>query len=200
VTEGQLRRLSSADGLLNNTANIVKVSPQGEVWVGSISGASVLRAGRWQTYGAEAGVPGSVINFAFARTGEVWLMWQARPGYSPPANWGVSQLTTEGVQRHVELGALTGLEAPRTSDALAVDGEGRLWFVTQSILKREKFLGVADREGRVEIYSLGQFATSGLYQYGGNGLWQNSFGVMPDGAGGILLYNGDSHSWRRWRP
>lgn len=199
-TQGALTRLSSTDGLLNNTANVVKVSPQGEVWVGSISGASVLRAGRWHTYGPAAGVPGTVINFAFAPEGEVWLMWQARPGYSPPANWGVSALTAAGVQRHLELGALTGLEAPRTGDALAVDGEGRLWFVTQSILKREKYLGVAAPGARIEIYSLGRFATSGLYQYGGNGLWQNSFGVVPDGAGGILLYNGDAHPWRHWRP
>jgi sugar lactone lactonase YvrE len=197
---GQLRRLGSADGLLNNTANVVKVSPQGEVWVGSIGGVSVLRAGRWHTFGPESGVPGSVINIAFAPAGEVWLMWQARPGYSPPASWGVSALTAAGVQRPLELGALTGLEAPRTNDALAVDGQGRLWFVTQSILKREKYLGVATPEARVEVYPLGQFATSGRYQYGGNGLWQNSFGVVADGAGGILLYNGDSQPWRHWQP
>jgi len=200
VAEGQHRRLSSADGLLNNTANVVKVSPQGEVWVGSIGGASVLRAGRWQTFGPEAGVRGAVINFAFAPDGAVWLMWQAQPGYSPPANWGVSALTATGVRSHVELGALTGLEAPRTNDALAVDGAGRLWFVTQSIVKREKFLGVAERDGRVAMYSLGQFATSGLYQYGGNGLWQNSFGVIADGAGGIVHYNADAQPWRHWQP
>lgn len=202
-TEDEFRRLSSAEGLLNNTANVVKVSPQGEVWVGSIGGASVLRAGRWHTYGPEVGVPGAVINFAFPPKpeGEVWLMWQARPGYSPLVSWGVSALTATGdVHSYLEVGALTGLEAPRTNDALAVDGEGGLWFVTQSIVKREKFLGRVNPDKHIEVYSLGQFATSGPYQYGGNGLWQNSFGVVADGTGGIILYNGDAHPWRHWRP
>jgi len=202
--DGQRANVRSGDGLLNNTANVVKVSPPGEVWVGSIGGVSVLRAGQWETYDRAAGVPGAVINFAFSQEpeGATWLMWQARPGYGALSDWGVSLLTAEGVQRHLELGALTGLEAPRAEDALAVDGEGRLWFVTQSIPKREKYLGIATPtpDLSVELYSLGKFATSGPYQYGGNGLWQTSFGVVADGAGGILLYNGETQPWRHWRP
>ncbi len=200
--EGQASLLNSANGLLNNTADVVKVSPQGEVWVGSISGVSVLRAGQWETYDRSAGIPGAVINVAFPpeADGSAWLMWRVSPGYSALSDWGVSLLTAEGVQRHLELGALTGLEAPRVEDALAVDGEGRLWFVTQSIPRREKYLGVATPDASVDLYSLGRFATSGPYRYGGSGLWQTSFGVVADGAGGILVYNGEAQPWRHWRP
>ncbi|MGH2522884.1 MAG: hypothetical protein ACRDH2_10315 [Anaerolineales bacterium] len=194
----------SEDGLLNNTASVVKVSPSGDVWVGSISGASWLRAGteQWQTLDQEAGLPGAVINFAFAPDGAVWLLWRARPGYGASSDWGVSQLAQDGALHHLELGPQTGLEAPRSEDALAVDGLGRVWFVTQSIPRREKFLGLATPQGDApaELYSLGQFATTGPYAYGGTGLWQNSFGVVADGEGGILLYNGDAQPWRHWRP
>jgi sugar lactone lactonase YvrE len=196
--------LRSRDGLLNNTANVVKASPDGSVWVGSIGGVSVWRGGAamWTTFDRGQGVPGAVINLAFAPDGAAWLLWQARPGYGALSDWGVSLLTAEGVTRHLELGPQTGLEAPRTEDALAVDGYGRLWFVTQSIPRREKYLGLAwpTPEAPVELYSLGQFAGIGPYTYGGNGLWQNSFGVAADGVGGILLYNGEAQPWRRWRP
>lgn len=203
-TDGQPTNVRTSNGLLNNTANTVKVSPLGEVWVGSIGGVSVWRAGQWETYDRAAGIPGAVINFAFSpkSEGATWVMWQARPGYGALSDWGVSLLTADGVQQHLGLGALTGLEAPRAEDALAVDGDGRLWFVTQSIPKREKYLGVArpSPDLTVELYSLGQFATSGPYQYGGSGLWPNSFGVVADGTGGILLYNGEAQPWRHWRP
>ncbi len=194
--------LRSRDGLLNNTANVVKVSPAGEVWVGSIGGVSVLRAGGWQTYSREQGVPGAVINFSFAGDGSVWLVWQARPGYGALYDWGVSQLAETGSLRRIDLGPATGLEAPRLEDALAVDGQGRLWFATQSIPRREKYLGIVEPapNARVQLYSLGRFATAGPYAYGVSSLWQSSFGVVADGQGGILLFNGDAEPWRHWRP
>jgi len=200
--DGQQTLLRSRDGLLNNTASVVKVGPDDSVWVGSIGGVSALRAEAWDTLDREQGVPGAVINFAFGAEGSTWLLWQARPGYGALWDWGVSLLTAEGLTRHLELGAQTQLEAPRTEDALAVDGRGRLWFVTQSIPQREKYLGVVEPApgAPVALYSLGQFATTGLLAYGGNGLWQNSFGVVADGAGGIILYNGEGQPWRHWRP
>jgi sugar lactone lactonase YvrE len=198
------QKLFAKDGLLNNTANVVKASLKDDIWVGSIGGVSWLRAGerRWQTFGRESGVPGAVINFAFAPDGSTWMLWQARPGYGALSDWGVSRLTPEGVTLHLALGPQTGLEAPRCEDALAIDKHGRLWFVTQSIPRREKFLGVVAPTlgARPQVYSLGHFATRGPYAYGGSGLWQNSFGVVADGQGGILLYNGDAVTWRHWSP
>ncbi len=201
---GSARPLRAKDGLLNNTASRVKVSPAGGVWVGSIGGVSWLsaREASWQTLRREtSGLPGAVINFAFEAEGTVWMLWQARPGYAPRSDWGVSALHPDGTLRHFALGAQTGLETPLIEDALAVDGFGRLWFATQSIPGREKFLGLVDLDaGRPpRVYSLGRFATRGPYAYG-TGLWPYSFGVVSDGAGGILLYNGDAEPWRYWKP
>ena len=199
---GQVIPLRSRDGLLNNTASTVKVSPGGDVWVGSIGGVSWLPAGetKWRTLDAQAGLPGAVRNLAFApdRSGTVWLLWQTRGGGS----WGVIALTAGGSLRdRVDLSALTGLEAPFPEDALAVDGQGRVWFVSQSILRREKFLGILTirDEPALDLYSLGTFSMSGPYAYG-RGLWEDSFGVAADGSGGIILFNGDTEPWRRWRP
>ncbi len=199
---GQVIPLRSRDGLLNNTASTVKVSPGGDVWVGSIGGVSWLPAGetRWRTLDAQAGLPGAVRNLAFApdASGTVWLLWQTRGGGS----WGVIALTADGTLRDkVDLGAHTGLEAPLPEDALAVDGRGRVWFASQSILRREKFLGILtiQDEPTLDLYSLGTFSMRGPYAYG-RGLWEDSFGVAADGSGGIILFNGDSAPWRRWRP
>jgi hypothetical protein len=194
----------SKDGLLNNTAGRVKISPTGDVWVGSIGGASWLsaRGASWQTVRREtSGLPGAVINFAFEEDGTAWLLWQARPGYGPGSDWGVSALHPDGTLRHFALGAQTGLETPLIEDAIAVDGFGRLWFATQSIPGREKYLGLVDLDAGKPpvVYSLGEFATRGPYAYG-TGLWPFSFGVVSDGAGGIVLYNGDSETWRHWQP
>jgi hypothetical protein len=198
----QVIPLRSRDGLLNDTASTVKVSPGGDVWVGSIGGVSWLPAGetKWRTLDAQAGLPGAVRNLAFApdRSGTVWLLWQTRGGRS----WGVIALAADGALRDkVDLGALTGLEAPLPEDALAVDGRGRVWFVSQSILRREKFLGILTikDEPALDLYSLGTFSMTGPYAYG-RGLWEDSFGVAADGSGGIILFNGDSEPWRRWRP
>jgi sugar lactone lactonase YvrE len=196
----QVIPLRSRDGLLNNTASTIKVSPGGDVWVGSIGGVSWLTAGetKWQTLDAQAGLPGAVRNLAFAPDGTVWLLWQTRGGGS----WGVIALAADGaLQNKVDLGALTGLEAPLPEDALAVDGLGRVWFVSQSILRREKFLGLLTIKGEpiLDVYSLGTFSMTGPYAYG-RGLWEDSFGVAADGSGGIILFNGDSEPWRQWRP
>ncbi len=199
---GQVIPLRSRDGLLNNTASTVKVSPRGDVWVGSIGGVSWLAAGetKWRTLDMQSGLPGAVRNLAFApdRSGTVWLLWQTRGGGS----WGVIALVADGTLRNkVDLGALTGLEAPLPEDALAVDGLGRVWFASQSILRREKILGLLtiQEEPVLEVYSLGTFSMTGPYAYG-RGLWEDSFGVAADGSGGIILFNGDSEPWRRWRP
>jgi sugar lactone lactonase YvrE len=201
--EGEATPLRAKDGLLNNTANRVKVSPAGDVWVGSIGGVSWLPAGEthWRTLRREtSGLPGAVINFAFAPDGTVWLLWQARPSFGPRSEWGVSALRLDGSLLHIELGALTKLETPLLEDALAVDGLGRLWFATQSIPSREKLLGVVAVNAPTSplIYPQGRFATSGPYAYGA-GLWPYSFGVVSDGEGGIILYD-SAAAWRHWRP
>ncbi len=201
--DGLGRAMRSTDGLLNNTANVVKAAPDGTLWVGSISGVSWLRpdTGEWQRLGRETGLPGAVTNLAFGSDGQVWLMWQRRLGYVRPHEWGVSAMSPDGSLRHYELGLASGLEAPAGDAALATDARGRLWLVSQSIIRRERFLVVAEISAEIatEIYSLGGFPTAGLYAYG-TGLWPESHAVMSDGAGGITLYSGETEPWLRWRP
>jgi hypothetical protein len=187
-----------ADGLLNNTANVVRVSPAGDVWVGSAGGASVLPAGSsaWETHEVPAGVPVAVINFAFGLEGTVWMLWQPRPGYLGPNAWAVSGLHPGGGWTHLPLGPDTGLDVPLAEDALAATGDGRLWFVSQSIPARERYLGVVTPGAAPRIYSLGPFPYSGPWAYG-SGLWRDTYGVIPDGAGGVLVYAGPEAPWRR---
>jgi hypothetical protein len=201
--DGEGASVRAQDGLLNNTASRVKVSPAGDVWVGSIGGVSWLPAGesQWRTLERGAGgLPGAVMNFAFAADGTVWLLWQARPGSGPSLDWGASAFTPDGALRHFELGAQNGLETPLFEDALAADASGRLWIATQSIPRREKLLGIVrpDAGAALTVYPQGRFATSGPYAYGAS-LWRSAFGVVADGDGGVLLYDGEA-AWRRWRP
>lgn len=200
--ENEVNQLRSRDGLLNNTATVVRVSPGGDIWVGSVSGLSRLPAGetRWSTLGREAGLPGAIRNFAFEpapKTG-VWLLWQGRG----LRQWGVARLGTDGrLSGTIDIGSLMHLEFPLAEDALAVDAFGRVWFVSQSIPAREKLLGIhtPGADPPIELYLLGSFPTSGPYAYGG-GLWKSSYGVVSDGEGGILLFNDVTAPWRRWRP
>jgi hypothetical protein len=200
------RQLRAADGLLNNTAIVVQVSPRGDVWVGSIGGVSVLSAGAaldapgaWRTLGAAQGVPGAVLNLAFGPEATVWMLWTPRPGYSPGSDWGVSGLSPDGVFTHLPLGPRTGLDMPRAASPLAVDRHGRVWFVTQSIPLRTRTLGVAGHSpaDAPALYPLGLFPTTGPNAYPG-GAWPESYGVLPDGAGGIIVYTSAGQPWLRW--
>ncbi len=192
------RAMRRADGLLTNTAAAVRVSPAGDVWVGTVGGASVLRAGQaaWQTMSVDASAPAAVINFAFAPDGTVWMLWQPRPGYLGPNAWAASGLRPDGRWTHLPLGPDTGLDLPLAEDALAADGDGRVWFVSQSLPQRERYLGVVVPGEAPQVYSLGPFPYNGPWAYGG-GLWRDTYGVIPDGAGGVLVYAGPEVPWRR---
>jgi hypothetical protein len=223
------RPLGTRDGLLNATANVVRASPRGDIWVGGISGLSRLRRGSstWETIDRQQGVPGAVLDFAFGPDGAVWLLWQERPGYGAQTDWGASRLLPDGTWLHLPLGTLTQLDVPRSEAPLAVDGQGRLWFATQSLPRRVKVLGIvapaavsaaADADGtggadgangangadaatqniRVALYPLGAFETTGLYVYGGS-LWRDTYGVAADGTGGVLVFSGPAGEWMRWR-
>lgn len=197
----EARRWDFHDGLLNNRINTIKMSPGGDLWAGSVSGVSWLAAGsdQWQTLDQKDGAPGSVINITFGGD-DVWLMWLKRTN-GLNFDWGVTALHPDKTMHHYWVGRQANLEIPTTEDALAVDGQGRLWFVTQSVVGRKKILGILTPEGdgSVALYSLGRFDNSGPYAYGGS-LWETSFGVVADGEGGIIVFNGGPDPWRRWRP
>ncbi len=199
--DGAEQRLRSADGLLNNTASDVRVSPAGDVWVGSFSGLSVLRQGAtaWQTIDRAAGVPGAIHSLAFGPDGSVWMLWQPLPGYGPLFDWGLSVLRPDGAWQHRALGPETGLDLSLSPDPLAIDGLGRAWFVTQSLPRHERTLGLAAPGQPVQLYPLGPFPAQGPYSYRGL-LWRDTYGVVPDGTGGIILYRGPEQGWWRWRP
>jgi hypothetical protein len=206
---GQMRRsLGAGDGLLNNTANVVRAAPNGDVWVGSIGGLSHLPRGAasWQTVSRAEGVPGAVLDLAFGPGEAVWVLWHSAPGYTPQSDWGASRLLPGGDWLHLPIGTLTGLDVPRSDAALAADRHGRVWFVSQSLPLREKVLGIAEPPAPgsppgtppdVQLYALGRLGNTGLYAYGGS-LWRDTYGVASDGAGGVLVFSGPEGGWRRW--
>jgi hypothetical protein len=194
VPGGGAQRLSSRDGLLNNTANVVRVSPAGDVWVGSISGLSVLRRGAeaWQSIDRSAGAPGAVQAIAFGLDESVWVLWQVLPGYTGFFDWGLSALYPDGSWRHRALGREVQLGLALVEDPLAIDGLGRAWLATHTDAPPQRVLIVAGPDGAPQRYLLGPYSPT-------NSLWRDPFGVVPDGTGGIWLYEGDE-GWWHWRP
>jgi sugar lactone lactonase YvrE len=192
--DGTATRLLSRDGLLNNTANVVRVSPAGAVWVGSLSGLSVLRAGAtaWQTLDRNAGAPGNVQAIAFGPDETVWVLWLAPPHTATLQAWGLSTLHPGGAWTHRAVGDEVQLGFSPSEDPLAIDGRGGAWVVTHQAHPPQRVLVHAPASQPAQRYPLGPDTPT-------NALWRDPFGVVPDGTGGIYLYIGDD-GWWRWRP
>jgi streptogramin lyase len=195
---GEWKRLSSSDGLLDNTANVVKTSPDGSVWVGSIGGVSLLSAGsfEWQHVVRNYELPGSVQDFAFTKDGKVWYLWEAASAYRLRVRWGVSHWQ-DFEWRHFELGVDTRLDYPTSNHAFTIDGLGRVWFVAPSYIQKNNYLGILEpNNGVISIYSLGPFDISKTERVPIPGYT----GVIDDGSGGIFVYNPKFSPLRHWRP
>jgi hypothetical protein len=198
IPGGESTLMNTEAGLLGNFAQAVGVSPSGDVWVGSLRGANVLEAGasEWRVVGEAEGVRGPVLGFAFGLEGEVWLLWGAHaPGGSA---WGVSVGRLGGKWEHWLLGAQTQAELPLSTQAMAIDRQGRVWLATQSLARQEKLLVVVSPGEGAANYPLGAFPATGPYAYGGS-LWREGYGVLADGRGGIVLRAGAEGGWR-WLP
>ena len=64
---------TSADGLGDDQVKNIKQAPNGDVWIGTINGATRFGGGNFTAFGAP-GIPfGGVLNFAFAPNGDVWM-------------------------------------------------------------------------------------------------------------------------------
>jgi streptogramin lyase len=189
--------LKSSDGLLDNTANVVKTSPDGSVWIGSYHGVSILLPGKstWQYVTRSDGLPGEVLDLAFAPDGAVWYLWEALSAYQDRSQWGVS--SEQGYHwRHIGLGEKTGLDLPISQHALAVDGQGRIWFVAPSYKESTNYLGIlVSHNGIVSLYPLGPFDLTP-----GGILTAGFQGVIDDGGGGIFVYDPVFAPLRHWRP
>jgi len=190
-------RMKVVDGLLDNTAEFVKIAPDGSVWVGSYSGVSILSPGQsnWRHITRRDGIPGTIIGIAFSTNDETWYLWNTDSDYQESQHWGVSRW--DGYRWiHIELGAKTGLDIPLSQHAVAVDGMGRVWFVAPSYKQQTNYMGViTPYNGVIELYVLGPFelATRGYPVPGFHG-------VIDDGNGGIFLYNPTFAPIRHWRP
>ena len=207
---GRLQRLMAADGLLSNTANVVKVGPDGSVWIGSVGGVSYLPAEEvrslptlpddgsrrtpvgWRRVRRHDGLPGTVQNIAFGPDGSIWFVWTVFTGSR--ARWGLSAWKG-GEWQVFELRPATGLDSPVSPDSLAIDSLGRAWFTAVSYAQEENFLGLlAPATGEVSLYALGHFATLSTIAYPG------PHGVVSDGSGGIYVYSPGNAPFRHWRP
>jgi sugar lactone lactonase YvrE len=195
--DGEWKRLKASDGLLDNTANVVKTSPDGSVWVGSIGGVSRLVAGttEWQVVLRNDVLPGLVKDFAFTPDGKVWYLWETATAYQDKVRWGVS-FWQKFHWSHIELGAKTGLDYPPSHHAVAIDGLGRVWFVAPSYIQKNNYVGILEpSNGVISLYLLGPFDISP-----GEGFPIPGFnGVIDDGNGGIFLYNPKFSPLRHWR-
>ncbi|MFQ5407732.1 MAG: hypothetical protein ACE5FI_04830, partial [Anaerolineales bacterium] len=187
--------LTHQDGLLRSRVLSVEVTPDGSVWVGAQAGLNHLPAGSstWERFGSEVGLRGSILRIIPAPDGAIWLL-QPRGFGANGDHWGASARTPAGAWLHLDLEALTGFEMPRGHDSLAVDGLGRLWLFLVSNT-REKYLAVLDPDDLLNfsLTSMGKLSASGSYR-------ANAHGVVSDGAGGILLYNGELEPLRHWTP
>ena len=72
----------------------------------------------------------------------------------------------------------------------------RMLMLTANDAQRERYLGVVVPGEAPQVYSLGPFPYNGPWAYGG-GLWRDTYGVIPDGTGGVLWYAGPEIPWRR---
>jgi len=191
------RRLKASDGLLDNTANVVKTAPDGSVWVGSVGGVSRLESGssEWRHVIHSDWLPGAVQDFAFSSDGKVWYVWEITSTYFNRVRWGVSNWQ-ESRWRHIELGAKTELDIPASPNAIAIDGLGRVWFMAPSYIKKANFLGILEpNSGLISLYLVGPFDKApGGFPIPG------FYGVVDDGRGGIFLYNPVFAPLRHWRP
>jgi len=195
--DGDWKRLKAVDGLLSNTANVVKTSPTGSVWVGSIGGVNRLVEGatEWQIILRSGTLPGIVQDFAFTLEGEVWYLWEAASAYQERVRWGVS-IWKDFQWKHIELGTETGLDYPTSPQAVAIDGIGRIWFVAPSYIQKTNFLGILEpRSGVISLYRIGPFDITP-----GEGFPIPGYnGVVDDGHGGIFLYNPAFEPLRHWK-
>lgn len=195
-----VRRISTADGLLGHQARVVRVLPDGSIWIGFEHGVSRLAPGSptWESFGREHGLRGAVMDIAAGPDGAVWLL-QA-DSYRTNL-WWVSALRPDGSWLHVDMLQLTGLQPPRTRDAIVVDARGRLWFVAFAAQPRQALVGILDAQAtEVEtLVSLGAFprvAADRLFA----GPRADAHGLLTDGQGGVLLYVDSRAPLRHWRP
>ncbi len=195
-----VRQISIRDGLPNHQARVVRVLRDRSIWIGFEDWASRQPADSeaWRTYGPEAGLEGAVMDIADGPDGTVWLL---RVNSSFSDHWWLSALRPDGSWLHVDMRQLTGLQPPRTRDAIAIDGWGRPWFIAYSTLDRSAFVGILDVDAtRVEsLNALGVFpklAADRLFL----GQRADAHGLLSDGSGGVVLYNEDRDPVRHWRP
>ena len=159
---------------------------------------------QWETYAVEDGWRGPAYDFVFAADGSVWVMWgrQYHVAASPGA-WGVTYIQANGNLQHYDLNQLTGINAPHSDDAIVLDVYGRLWFIAYQPNPPERFLGILDTDGELAtpLYSLGRMREKLTpLTVSRSNLTVDTHGILPDGSGGVYLYNGADLPLRHLRP
>ena len=205
-TSSDPQHLTVQDGLLSDAVGVVEIGPDGGVWIGSSSGVSLLRneTQQWETYAAKDGWHGPANDFVFAADGSVWVLWGRQYHLAAsPASWGVTHIQANGSLEHFDLSQLTGIYAPLSDDAIVPDVYGRLWFIAYQANPPERFLGILDTDGELAtpLYSLGRMqAKPAPLAVSRSSLTVDAHGILPDGSGGVYLYNGADLPLRHWRP
>ena len=198
--DGLPETVTPRDGLMSYMAVNVDVLPDQSMWVGTFGGVRRRhpQTGQWQIYRSSAGSEAAVTHVAAAPDGSIWFLQTYLLG-SPRQELWLNGVHADGARSHVDLGTFVpNLVVLRGSlDSIAVDALGRVWFTGISSGRREKVLGIVNPNGTLAypIFSLGCYCTAGCYCTP-----DPSFGVLPDGSGGIYLYNGLDEPLRHWSP
>ena len=190
-------------GLPTDYVNSVESMPFGSVWVGYGSGISryTPETDRWSAYTfQQVGFQGAVTDIAAGIDGRVWALQREGFNKSNLTDWWLSGLGHDDRWLHVNLAEVTGLQPSPMRAALAVDGIGRPWFLATNFDRGENYLGVLTADGELAFPMLLLGAMQDYVRYRSGAIHPTTIGVVPDGAGGIYLYNGTDEPLRHWKP
>lgn len=216
-SKGRVKIFTMADGLANNQVYESSMAPDGALWIGTGNGVSVLRDGRFTSYGVKDGLPDPLVRAVLAdRAGTVWL--GTAHGLTRYRNGQFTTLTTRDGLRHDEIltidedrhgviwvGTVAGVNrvigdgveaAPALMRGLAADS------ILDHFEDREGSLWVGTHSSGLHRLRAGKFAPigspEGLVGESVTALYQDRSGTIWVGTSSGYLNAFDGSRWRNW--
>lgn len=164
-----LTQYTTSNGLVGNRIRTIEETPDGEIWIGTSTGITVLKDGNFVNYTEENGLPDQHIrDIEVASNEEIWI--GSRNGLIRFNEAGFELFTTED-------GLVNNL-----IQTLTVTPEGNLWIGTESgasFFDGERFENYTVRSGlSTEIIQSSMLDNE-------NNIWLGTYG------GGVNLFLGD---------
>jgi streptogramin lyase len=121
---------STEDGLPDESAGSVAITPEGIVWIGTINGVARYDGLSWRSYTTEDGLAGAIVNdIAVAADGSIWFATQGGISrFDPTTNHWDEQAVSEDV-----------ITPDFWIEKMALAPYGSLWFLNhESIYQRSQ--------------------------------------------------------------